>query len=56
MSSYSKYFTLSGVVAFILILLVGNWSVYGGLIAGLWLGFWGGVALKNGKPNLFKDE
>lgn len=45
----SKFFLLSGIVAFILIQVVGNYSVYGGLIAGLWLGFWGGMAVKK-KP------
>lgn len=47
MSKHSKYFIFSGIFAFILIQLVGNYSVYGGLIAGLWLGFWLGVWMKN---------
>jgi len=56
MSEFNKYFILSGVVAFILIMMVGNFTVYGGLIAGLWLGFWIGVVLKNKKNNLLKDD
>lgn len=56
MSQYTKYFVISGAIGFILVQMVGNLSVYGGLIAGLWLGFWSGVAFKNGKKNLLKDE
>lgn len=56
MGQYTKYFVFSGVVAFILIQIVGNFSVYGGLIAGLWLGFWVGVMLKNEKKNFLKDK
>jgi len=56
MNQYTKYFILSAIIAFVLILLVGNSSVYGWLIAGLWLGFWVGVAFKNENKNDLRDK
>ena len=56
MSQYTKYFYLSGVVAFVMIQIAGNFTVYGGVIAGFWLGFSVGIAFKNEKKHLLKDE
>ena len=56
MNQYTKYLVISGIVAFILIQIVGNFSMFGGLIAGAWLGFWGGVAFKNRNKNSLKDD
>jgi len=35
-----KYFYISGLIAFVIILLIGNYSIYSYIIIGIWFGFW----------------
>ncbi|MEX0924417.1 MAG: hypothetical protein WDZ82_00535 [Candidatus Paceibacterota bacterium] len=55
MKQHTKYFLLSGTLVFIVIQAIGNYSTYSFLLAGLWLGFWVGVDVKNRYENFLSE-